>query len=334
MDKTPTVVDVLHARRLLATHLPVTPIWSYPALDVIAGATVYVKHENVQPIGAFKVRGGLTALAGMPTAERERGVVTYSTGNHAQSIAYASRVFGNRCVVVMPEGANEVKVRAVQALGGTVVLHGVDLAGAQAHAEHLAAMDGLGLLSPGDEASLIAGVGTLYLEILEAVPDLDLLVVPMGSGTGAAAACIVAEALAPECRVIAVQSAASRAGHDAWRSGSAELRPNQTVVEGLSTGRSFDLPQHVLRDRLADFLLVSDDEILAAQRLLATHAHTLAEGAGAAALAGVLSRPELFAGKRIAVICTGGNASAREIARLGQGDGPSTGESPRHFSVA
>jgi threonine dehydratase len=162
----------------------------------------------------------------------------------------------------------------------------------------------------------VAGVGTLYAEILEAEPELDAIVAPIGSGTGAAAACLVTAELAPRCEVIGVQSDASPAGYETWRSGEQQHRPNRTVVDGLATGRGYDLPQRILRGRLADFRLVSDEQILAAQRLLATGAHTLAEGAGAAALAAVLADPEYFQGKRIAVVCTGGNVAADELAAL------------------
>ncbi|PSK65993.1 L-threonine ammonia-lyase [Micromonospora sp. MH33] len=317
MDNALTFADVVAAQDLLAGHLPATPMWSYPALDAVAGATVYVKHENVQPVGAFKVRGGLTLLAGLPAEQRERGLVTYSTGNHAQSIAYASAIFGAPCTVVMPLTASAEKVRALRALGATAVLHGPDLAAAQRHAEQLATAADALLVSPGDTAALLAGVGTLYVEVFTARPDLDAVVVPVGSGTGAAAACLVAAKLAPHCRVIAVQSAASRAAYDSWRAGTCVERPNRTGVDGLATGRGFALPQQLMRTGLADFHLVDDEQIGAAQRLLASHAHTLAEGAGAAALAAVLARPDTFAGQRVAVVCTGGNASAAEIAALG-----------------
>jgi threonine dehydratase len=289
----PKLTKVLRAHRVLAGHLPPTPMWSYPALNQVAGATVDLKHENTQAVGAFKVRGGLNLLAGLPDQERSRGVVTYSTGNHAQSIAYAARSCGVDCRVVMPRGASQVKVRAVQALGAAVVLHGADLGAAQAHAEQLAGDTGARLVGPGDEPALVAGVGTLYLEAFEAVPDLDAVVVPFGSGTGAAAACLVAAAVAPGCRIVAVQSSASPAAHDSWRSGACVQRPDRTVVEGLATGRGFALPQRLLRTGLADFLLVSDAEVHAAQQLLASHAHTLAEGAGAAALAAVLATADL-----------------------------------------
>lgn len=316
MDQAPTFADVLAARDVLAGRLPATPMWSYPALNAATGATVYVKHENVQPVGAFKVRGGLTLLAGLPPEQAARGLVSYSTGNHAQSMAYACAAYGVSCTIVMPEGASAEKVRAVRALGAAVELHGPDMGAAQQRAERLAADGDRCLVSPGDTAALMAGVGTAYLEIFEDQPDLDAVVVPIGSGTGAAGAILVAEKLAPQCRVIGVQSAAAPAAYESWRSGTCVRAPSRTVVDGLATGRGFTLPQQILRRGLADFHLVSDAQIATAQRLLASHAHTLAEGAGAAALAAVLARPEEFAGLRIAVACTGGNASTAEIAAL------------------
>ncbi|MEV4276262.1 threonine ammonia-lyase [Actinoplanes xinjiangensis] len=312
----PTLHDIRAAHTLLRGYLPPTPMWSYPLLDRAAGATVLVKHENTQPVGAFKVRGGLTLLAGMSDADRRRGTVTWSTGNHAQSLAYAGHVFGAGCTVVMPEGTPESKAAAVEGWGARAIRAGRSLEAAEGHAREHAERTGARLISPGDTPELLAGVGTVYLEILEDRPDLDAVVVPVGSGTGAAAACLVAAELAPGCAVIAVQSAASPAGHDSWRSGDLVERPNRTAVAGLATGRGFGLPQGIMRGRLADFLLVTDEEITAARRLLATAAHTLAEGAGATALAGVLSRPDLFHGKRVAVVCTGGNADADELATL------------------
>lgn len=310
----PVFEDVLAARELLTSRLPATPMWSYPALNDVTGASVFVKHENTQPTGAFKVRGGLTLLAGLTSRQRRDGLVTYSTGNHAQSIAYACAEYGAPCTVVMPETASEEKIRATRGHDARVVLSGADMAGAQKAAEALA--DASLLVSPGDTAELMAGVGTAYLELFEAWPDLDAVVVPVGSGTGAAAACLVAAAVAPRCRVIAVQSASSPAAHDSWRAGSTVERPNRTAVDGLATGRGFELPQRLLREGLSDFRLVSDAEIQAAQGVLATHAHTLAEGAGAAALAAVLAAPDEFAGRRVAVVCSGGNASKSEIAAL------------------
>jgi threonine dehydratase len=312
----PTYATIAAARDVVRRHLPPTPMWSYPALNSAAGATVFVKHENTQPVGAFKVRGGLVLLDAMSPSARVRGTVTWSTGNHALSVAYASALAGAPCTVVMPAGANPGKAAAIRAYGASAILTGATLEDAQQHAEKLAAESGARLVSPGDTAELVSGVGTLYAEILIDEPSLDAIVVPVGSGTGAAAACLVAAAVAPRCAVIGVQSSLSPAAYETWRSGTQQHRPNRTRVDGLATGRGYDLPQRILRGRLTDFRLVSDDEILEAQRLLATGAHTLAEGAGAAALAAVLGDPAYFAGKRIAVICSGGNAAPDELAAL------------------
>ncbi|HEY4018443.1 MAG TPA: pyridoxal-phosphate dependent enzyme [Pseudonocardiaceae bacterium] len=314
----PDLNDVLSARRLLAGLLPPTPMWSYPLLDETVGATVYIKHEQVQPTGAFKVRGGLNLLAGWSDEERGRGVVTFSTGNHAQSIAYAARHFAVACTVVMPVDASEAKVHAVRALGARVDLHGAVLEDCGTYATELADRDGARLVEPGADAALISGVATAYLEMIEAVPDLDMVFVPVGSGTGAAAACLVVSALAPRCRVIAVQSGRAQAAHDSWRAGEVLSRPNRTAVAGLATGTGFALPQAIMARHLADFLLVDDADIVAAQRILLRDAHTLVEGAGAAALAGLLAVRDTVAGARVAVMCSGGMVGPAEVAVLSE----------------
>lgn len=311
----PTYDDIVQAARRTADHLPATPMWNYPALDAEVGATIIVKHENVQPMGAFKVRGGLNYFACLSDDERGAGVVTCSTGNHAQSIAYAARRVGARCVIVMPEGTNAVKVRAAEALGAEVVLDGDTLDDAKKRADEIADSKQLRMISPGDEPTLIAGVGTLYREILTSGESFDALVVPVGSGSGAAAACLAAEGLDLDVEIIGVQSSSSPAAHDSWRAGEILERPNRTKVEGLATGSGFELPQAIMRRRMSDFMLVSDEQIAQARRMYATHAHTLAEGAGAAGLAAVLNT-DRFAGSRVAVVCTGGNASPAEISSL------------------
>lgn len=312
--RTPTVTDALLARRLLRDALPPTPLWSYPALDRGAAAAVLVKHENTQPTGAFKVRGGLTLLASMSAAERARGIVGYSTGNHAQSLAYAAARHGAPCTIVMPEHPNHGKARAVTALGAELIEHGATFDEAGPYAARLAAERGARLVSAADEPEIVAGVATAYLELFEQAPDLDAVLVPVGSGSGAAAACLVAAAVAPGCRVVAVQSAASPAAYESWRAGRLVERPNRTRAEGLATGTGFALPQALMRAGLADFLLVDDEDIARAQGSLIRDAHTLAEGAGAAAYAALHAHPDAFAGQRVAVVCTGGNAQEAEIA--------------------
>lgn len=309
----PTMADILRARRRLAPYLEPTPVRRYPALDRTAGATLVVKHENVNPTGAFKVRGGLNLLATMTADERSRGVVGYSTGNHAQSLAYAARAFDVPCTIVMPEGANPSKATAVRDLGAELVEHGTSFEQCRGEAERIAAGHGMRLVSAANEPDLVAGVATAYLELIESEPGLDAILVPVGGGSGAAAACLVADALAPGCRVVGVQASASPAAHDSWRKQQLLERANRTAVDGLATGSAFELTQHILRAYLSDFLLVDDDTIRAAQWTLMRDAHTLVEGAGAAALAGLVQYPDAFAGRRVGIVCTGGNASPAEL---------------------
>jgi len=294
--------------------LPATPAWSYPVLDAVAGVTVVVKHENVQPTGAFKVRGGLTLLAGLTEAEKAGGLVTASTGNHAQSVAFAAARGGVRAVIVAPESSPAGKLDAVRALGAEVVVHGPTMTEALALALRLADEQGLRYVDPGNEPAIVLGHATVYLELFRQRPDLKAVYVPIGSGSGAAGACVVRDALAPDCRVIGVQSAQAPAAHDSWAAGTLLTRPCLTRMSGLATGAGFALPQQVLRARMDDFVLVSDNAIDDARRLLARYAHTLAEGAGAAALAGVLASAR-SAGP-VAVVCTGGNADEVELATM------------------
>ncbi len=310
------MTDVLDAARLIAPHLPRTPMWSYPVLDGRLGVRTLVKHENTQPTGAFKVRGGINLLARMPEGQRAAGVLTYSTGNHAQSIAYAARLFGVPCTVVMPENPNPAKVAAVEALGALVEVKGATMVEAGEYAAGVAKDRGNRLVSPADDAALISGVATLYLEMLSDHPDLDAIFVPVGAGTGAAGACLVAKAVAPRCRVIGVQSSQAPAAHDSWRAGELVRRPMRTAADGLATGSAYPLPQGIMRRDLDGFALVTDDEIRAAQRLLLTEAHTLSELAGAAALAALVAAKDEFAGRTVGIVCSGANAGPAELGLL------------------
>lgn len=306
---------VLHAAEVIAAELPPTPSWSYGALNEAVGCEVIVKHENVQPTGAFKVRGGVSLAAGLTAAERRAGLVSASTGNHAQSVAYAGRLAGAPTVLVMPVNAPEQKAHATRLLGAEVIRHGATVGESCDFAARLATERGMRFVSPGDDPAIVHGHATIYLELLRRHPDLEAIYVPVGSGSGAAGACVVRDELAPGCRVIGVQSVAAPAAYNSWRSGRVEEAACETRFGGVATSRGSRLPLSVLRDRLDDFLLVEDAEILDAMRVLSRTAHTLAEGAGAAGLAGLLRddrRPQ-----RCAVVCTGGNADAREIADIG-----------------
>lgn len=314
MQTLPTFQDVLHARKVVAAYLPPTPLHHYPQLDALLGATVYVKHENYQPIGAFKVRGGIHFMAHLTAAERSCGVVTASTGNHGQSIAYAAQLFGVRVVIVVPEGANPVKVNAMRAYGAKVVFYGADFEESKRHCLTLEQEQGLRFISSGDEPLLIAGVATHTLEILESQPDIEVIFVPIGGGSGCAGACLVAKTLNPQIQVIGVGAAGAPAAFLTWQARSERTAPIATRAAGLATGAPFMMPQAILWQHLDDFVLVEDAEMFQAMRLYLEKAKTLAEPAGAAPLAAALKMKERLAGKRIALILSGGNVSLEELA--------------------
>jgi threonine dehydratase len=284
-------------------------------LDQLLDAEVYVKHENYQPIGAFKVRGGINFMAHLPAEIRQRGVVTASTGNHGQSIAYAAQQFGVRAVIVVPEGANPVKVEAMRSYGAEVVFHGADFEASKRHCVTLEREAGMYFINSGDEPLLIAGVGTHTLEILEEQPDIDLLFVPLGGGSGAAGACLAAKAMSNKIKVIAVQAVGAPAAYLTWQARDRRTAPIQTFAGGLATGEPFMMPQQVIWERLDDFILVDDDEMRIAIRHYLEKAKTLAEPAGAASLAAALKIRDQVRGKKIALILSGGNISPAELSQ-------------------
>jgi threonine dehydratase len=309
----PTLADVLEARRRIAPHLSPTPLYAYPGLVELLGTEVYVKHENHLPTGAFKVRGGVNLVSQLDAETRERGVIAASTGNHGQSVAYGARLFGVRATICVPESANPVKVASMRGLGAEVVFHGSDFDDAREHCEQLAREHGYRYVHSGDEPLLIAGVGTATLEILEEQPGTDALVVPIGGGSGAAGACIVAKTLKPDLTVIGVQSEAAPAAYRSWREGKLLEDRMETFAEGLQTRTAFALPQRILRKWLDDFVLVSDDEIRAAQALMIETTRNLVEAAGAAPLAAALRMRDELAGKQVALIASGGNATREQL---------------------
>ncbi|HYA99498.1 MAG TPA: threonine/serine dehydratase [Ktedonobacteraceae bacterium] len=309
----PTFQDVLYARRQIRPYLKPTPTYSYPAINALIGTEVYIKHENYQPVGAFKVRGGINLISQLSPEERERGVIAASTGNHGQSVAYAARLFGVKAIIVVPEKANPGKVAAMQGMGADVVFYGENYDQSMKHCEALAHEHGYRYIHSGNERLLIAGVGTEGLEMLEDQPDLDIIFVPIGGGSGAAGVSIVAHTFNPSIQVIGVQSEASPAAYETWKQHKLVTAPNRTFAEGLATGVAFELPQAILRDHLHDFLLLTEEQIMRGMLWMIERAHTLAEGAGAAALAGAYRMRDELHGKKVGIICSGGNTSLEHL---------------------
>lgn len=320
----PTLQDVLRARRTIAPHLCPTPLYHYQGLSELLGAEVWVKHENHQPVGAFKVRGGVNLVAQLSDEERARGVISASTGNHGQSIAYAARLFGVRAIIAMPQGANPGKVAAIRNLGAEIHFHGRDFDDARLYVEELARREGLRYVSSGDEPLLIAGVGTYALEIVEALPDVEVIIVPVGGGSGAAGVCTVVKTVNPAIRVIGVQAEKAPSAYLSWKEGRRVEAGMETFAEGLATRAPFDLPQAILRRCLDDFVLLGEDEIKQAVLLMLEYTHNLAEGAGAAALAAALKLKEQLAVRpgsrqaraRVVLVQSGGNLSLERLKEI------------------
>jgi threonine dehydratase len=313
----PTLADVFKARRRIAPFLSVTPSLEPAGLALALGCRVVIKCENLSPTGAFKVRGGVNLLASLEPAERARGVVAASTGNHGQSVAYAARLFGCKATIFMPEGANRLKVEATVAMGAEVIQIGRDFDAARLAAEEHAARFGLRYIHSANEPLLVAGVGTATLELLEAAPDLDVIFVPVGGGSGALGAGTVARAVNPSIRVVGVQAQGAPAVYHSWREGRRVVTENvDTFAEGLATREPFDMPLALLPRMVDEIMLVSDDEIVAAIRLLIETARLIVEGAGAAPLAAAIKRRDELAGKTVGLIASGGNITNDQLSRI------------------
>ena len=311
----PTLRDVYRAKKTIAPHIPRTPLHFSSGLSEMLDAEVYLKHEEYLPLGAFKGRGGINLLANLSDEEKERGLITASSGNHGQSMASACKLFGVKAIIGLPEDANPNKVAAMRALGAELVFHGADFDAARLHCETLAKEEGYRFVHPVNDPLLIAGVGTQALETLEDLPDLQVLMLPLGGGSGVSGACIVAKGIDPSIEVLAVQSEQAPAGYLSWKQGQIVEAEMNTFAEGVATRSGYELAQLVIRELLDDFLLVSDEEIHRAIGALVDKAHTLAEGAGATALAGAIKYPEKVKGKKVAITVSGGNITAEQLSQ-------------------
>lgn len=316
-DRTPpTTADVIRAHRVVEEHLPRTPLVRSEALSAEFDADVYLKREDTLPTGAFKVRGGIRLVSQLASEFQDPGVITASTGNHGQSIAYAGRVFDVPVTIVVPEDANPSKVTATERFGASVVFHGEAFDDARERAETMAAEQGYRYVHSGNEPSLVAGVGTAGLEIVEDRPEIDYLFCPVGGGSSAAGYCLTVGELS-EATVVGVQSEAAPAMYHAWSEGHLEPAERMdTFAEGIATRVPFYLTTSVLRDRLEEFRLVSESAIERGVKDLFTEETIVAEGASATSLAGMRQRREELRDKTVALPISGRNLSSEHFRRI------------------
>ena len=308
----PTLHDIMAARPNVYRYLKPTSLHYYSGLSDLVGAKIWVKHENHQPVGAFKVRGGLNLAANLSETERQAGLFTASTGNHGQSIAFAAKAHGLKAIIAVPEGANPGKVAAMRGLGAEVVFHGQDFDTAREWIASEAEAHGGRFVGPTEEL-LICGVGTYGLEIMEELPEVDTIIVPVGAGSGACGTSIAAKSINLEVEVIGVQSAQAPAMQLSWQQGELVTAEMNTFAEGFATRVPFLNTQRIMRKYLDDFVLVDDADLKKAVVLLLEHTHNLAEGAGAAPLAAALQLKDRLAGKKVVLILSGGNLSMKKL---------------------
>lgn len=312
--KEPNLLDIIQAAERIKPYMNPSPLYTYPTLNEYLGFTAYIKHENYNPTGAFKIRGGINLISQLSPDEKKRGVITASTGNHGQSIALASKIFGVEAHICVPEVANPIKVAAIRMHGVVIHEYGKDFDEAVENGQRLAEEHGYRFINSGNEPLLIAGVGTIGLEIMEQQPDIDVVISPVGSGTGAGGTATAIKALNPEVKAISVQAEKAPSIYMSYKSGKIESTPTaETFADGLATRNAFELPLGILRSQVDDFILVSEEEMRHAIKLYLEHCHTVAEGAGAASLAAAIRLKDELKGKKVALVLSGGNITFDEL---------------------
>jgi threonine dehydratase len=315
--------DVLEARRRLRPHLSPTPLRRYAPLDAAVGSgiSVWVKHENHNPTNSFKVRNGLSAVSALGREALEKGLLVATRGNHGLGVAYAGSLFGAAVTVCVPRGNNPDKNDAMRGLGAELLEEGADYDECVAVAGALVQERGLTLVHSTDDPQVIAGAATLTLEILEEQPALDAIVVSVGGGSQAVGAMTVARAVRPDLAVFGVQAERAPAAFNSWRAGRPMPAASaDTFADGLATRNVYAMTFAALREGLAGFVTVSEAEIASALRLLLATTHNLAEGAGAASLAGLIQLADRLGGKKVAVVLSGGNIDAATLKRVMKGE--------------
>jgi len=310
----PTYPDILAARPRVYAHMKPSPLIRHPLLDEWIGRSTWVKHENHNPTGSFKVRGGLNLVAQMSDQEKARGVISASTGNHGQSVAMACRLHGVRCRIVVPVGNNPDKTAAIRALGADLLEHGRDFDEAREFVEDFASREGWRYVHNANEPHLISGVATYAVEVFEECPDVDFIFVPIGGGSGAAACSIVRTAVGSRAKVIGVQAARADAFARSWRGPARVNGAAETFAEGIATRTTFDLTFSILKSALDDVVTLEESELEEGLSAALRCTHNLAEGAGAAALAAA-RKAGVPDDARVVCVMTGGNADERTLRR-------------------
>jgi len=309
--------DILEANRKIRNFVIRTPTYISVAFSQRTGAEVYLKLESFQPVGVFKIRGAVNKICSLSPSELKKGLVASSSGNHGLSVAYAAKIFGAKAVVVVPENAVKEKVEAIESYGAEVVKHGKDYDEAYSKALKIQKETRTTFVHPFNDPFVISGQGTIGLELLEDVSDLDTIIVPVGGGGLIAGIAIAAKTLKPDIKIVGVQAEGAPAVYRSWKAGKiVEMDSVKTVADGLTSRKPLDLTFKIMRKYVDDILLVTDQEIGEAVMALLSEAHILAEPSGAASLAALLFRYHAKPREKVAVIISGANISMEYLASL------------------
>ena len=307
-----SLAEVIKAKKPVYQYLLPTYLTHYEGLSNVLGSQIYIKHENHNPTGSFKVRGGINLMHNLKQAG-VRGVISFSTGNHGISVAASASWFGLSAVVVVPENNNPAKNRKIEEAGAELIEAGSTFEEASKVVEKIAQERELYYVHPANEPHLINGVGTEFLEIVEALPDVDAVIVPIGAGSEAAAAVTVLKAISPRIEIYAAQAENSSAAYVSWKEGTIQTAGNNTFAGGFATGTGYEIPFEIYKNNLADFVLLSETEIYEGIALAAYYTQNLCEGAGASTIMAAIKLKERSKGKKVVLQFSGANASPEEI---------------------
>jgi threonine dehydratase len=307
-----SISEVIRSRSIVRNYVKPSQLINYEGLSKLIGADIYIKHENHNPTGTFKIRGGVNLIYHLKQ-RGIKGVITFSTGNHGLSIATAARWFGLNAVVVVPKNNNPVKNRAIIECGAELVEAGTTFEEASQRVDQLCQERSLYYAHPANEPLLINGVGTEFLEIIEDLPDIDVMIVPLGAGSEAAAAITTLRTFRRDIEIIAVQAKDSPAAYNSWKKKKICNAPNTTFAGGFATGIAYEIPYSIYKDGLDDFVLITEDEIYQAIGMALHYTHNLAEGAGASSIMAAYKIREKLKGEKVVLQMSGCNASPDEI---------------------
>lgn len=306
--------SVIAAEKIVHSYLKPTQLTFYQTLSDLIGAEIYIKHENHQPGGSFKIRGGLNTIHNLK-AQGIKGVITYSTGNHGMSIAASAKQFGIHAVIVVPKNSNPLKVKSIKSFGAQVLEEGNTFEEAAAFGQEYQRKHDLYFIHPANEPHIVNGVGTEFTEILSDLPNVEAVILPIGAGSELAAGITVLKQVNPAIEIYAVQADASKAAYLSWKEGKILSSENKTFAGGFATGVACELTFNIYKNALSDFVLLSEDELLHGVYLAMEHTRNLAEAAGASTIVAALKLKEKLRGKKVVLQMSGANESLDIVAK-------------------